>query len=91
MHEQFERLTPKWLNRAHIYNGSIGRMNHDFRYRLEQDEKERIIHAASYSKVCYGKADDVQKRDFPWNEEGVAELKQWLQNCYEAFVSKNNL
>lgn len=90
MQEDFARLTPNWLNRAYVYNGSIGRMNHDFRYRLEQDGKEQIIHAATYSKICYEKADDVQKKDFPWNEEGVEELKQWLQSNYETFIAQDN-
>ncbi len=90
MQEAFEQLTLNGLNRAYVYNGSIGRMKHDFRYRLEQDEKEQIIHAAAYSKICYEKADDIQKQDFPWSEEGVEELKQWLQSCYEAFAAQEN-
>lgn len=88
MHEYFKQITPNWLNRAYVYNGSIGRMFHDFRYRLEQDGKEKIIHAATYSKVCYELAEDVRKKDFAWDDNGVAELKRWLQDNYDAFLEQ---
>ena len=35
----FSRITPNWLKRAYVYNGSIGLPFHDFRYRFELDEK----------------------------------------------------
>ena len=88
MQECFERLTPTWLNRAYLYNGSIGRPFHDFRYRLAQDEKQKIIHAAAYSKVCYELAEDKQEQDFSWDDEGVGRLKEWLQQQYEAFLQQ---
>ena len=86
MEQCFKCITPNWLNRAYVYNGSLGKPSHDFRYRLEQDEKEKQIHAATYSKICYDKADDVEKQDFSWDDEGVAALRTWLQQQYEAFL-----
>lgn len=88
MEAVFQQLTPISLNRAYLFNGSVGPAFHDFRFRIEQDEKEKLIHAAAYSKVCYEKADDVEKRDFPWDESGVAELREWLQAGYEAFCAR---
>jgi len=88
MQECFERLSTNWLNRAYLYTGSIGETFHDFRYRLAQDEKARVIHAAAYSKVCYERAEDRTERDFPWDEAGVEELKRWLEEQYEAFVAR---
>lgn len=81
----FSRLTPQWLNRAYVYTGSVGPFLHDFRYRWELDSENKLVHAAVYSKICYEKASDVEKQDFPWDDAGVEELKEWLQNRYEAF------
>ena len=36
-------MTPNWLNRAHMYNGSIGPAFNSFNYRMEMDEKEKVI------------------------------------------------
>lgn len=87
MLECFSCITPNWLHRAYVYTGSVGPFAHDFRYRLEQDEANGQIHAAAYSKVCYEVADDVEKADFPWDDEGAAQLRQWLQSRYEAFTA----
>lgn len=86
MEKAFETITPRWLNRAFLYSGSIGPTFHDFRYRMEHNDKEKIIHAATYSKACFEKAEDVEQRDFAWDESGVADMKQWFQHQYEAFV-----
>ena len=84
MHPQFAQLTPRWFKRAFVYTGSIG----DFRYRFATDSKENQLHVAVYTVYCYEVAKDVQSRDFSWDEEGVEELKQWLQSSYEAFLAK---
>lgn len=83
MHPHFEVLTPKWFNRANVYTGSIG----DFRYRFATDKKEKRLHAAVYTVYCYEVANDVQEAEFPWDEEGVVALKQWMQEKYDAFCS----
>lgn len=81
MHPQFEELTTNWFRRAFIYTGSIG----EFRYRFACDEKEKLIHAAVYTNVCYESAQDKVEQDFPWTEEGVEALKPWLQSHFDAY------
>ena len=87
MHPQFSQLTPQWFKRAFVYTGSIG----DFRYRFAHDKKDNTtLHAAVYTVWCYEAATDVAERDFPWDEDGVKALQQWLQESYEAFLQKNS-
>jgi len=83
----FACITPAWLQRAHVYTGSVGPMGHDFRYRLAMDGKANVVHAAAYSKLCFELAEDVRQQDFPWDEEGAAALRQWLQDSYDAFLA----
>ena len=80
MHPNFEVLTPRWFKRAFVYTGSIG----EFRYRFANDKEHSLIHAAVYTHFCYEMAKDVQEQDFPWDEEGVEQLKVWLQEKLEA-------
>ena len=82
IHEQFQPLTVQWFKRAFVYTGSIG----DFRYRYATDKT--VIHAATYSVYCYEAAQDKTEKDFPWTEDGVEELKTWMQSQYEAFLKK---
>ena len=79
MTEFFAQLTPNFFHRAFNYTGSIG----DFRFRFVHDD-DTSIRAAVYTKLCYEKADDVEERDFPWNDEGVEELKAWLEERFQA-------
>ncbi len=82
MHPQFQDFTPQWFKRAYVYTGSIG----DFRYRFQHNNGD-TIHAAVYSRVCFELATDVVERDFPWTDQGVKDLQQWIQERYEAFVA----
>lgn len=82
MEPTFAALTPAWFARAYTYTGSIG----DFRYRFFHDD-EKTLHVSVYSKVCFECADDVESKDFLWDDEGVADLKAWLQEQYEAFLA----
>ena len=84
MHPNFEVLTPHWFMRAFVYTGSIG----DFRYRFATDKENKLLHAAVYSVYCYEVATDVKEQDFSWDDEGVTQLKQWLQTEYEAYQAK---
>lgn len=85
MQEQFAVMDVNWFRRAHLYTGSIGSFGRDFRYRFRPDEAAKLIRAETYSNVCYELAKDVEERDFPWDEDGVAELKNWLEAQYEKF------
>ncbi len=88
MEAAFERITPNWLQRAFVYTGSVGTGFRVFRYRLAQDGEAKTVHAATYSNLCYDKAEDVEKRDFAWDDDGVAELRAWLQENYEAYLAR---
>ena len=83
MHPQFSQLTPSWFKRAFVYTGSIG----EFRYRFARDKGGDTLHVAVYSRFCYEVATDVHRRDFPWNEDGVTALQQWLQAAYETYTA----
>ena len=83
MHPQFAQLTVTWFRRAFVYTGSIG----EFRYRFACNEKEKLIHAAVYSNLCYELAQDVEEETFPWTDEGVEALKAWYQSQYEKFLA----
>ena len=84
MLEIFAQMTPSWFDRATFYTGSV---HQEFRFRYEQDRENKLLHAATYSKVCYELADDVEKRDFSWDEDGVEALKKWYQNQYDAYAA----
>ena len=79
MERKFDYLTPRWLGRAHIYHGEQDAM----RYRFAMDGKEKKVEAAVYTKVCFEQADDVVSEVFSWDEDGVAALREWMQQHYE--------
>lgn len=81
------RADTRWFKRAFVYTGSIG----DFRYRFDMGKEKGILHTAVYSVYCYEVAQDRQERDFPWDEAGVEELKQWLQAKYDQFSAGKGL
>ena len=83
MHPDFAQLTPHWFKRAFVYTGSLG----DFRYRYANDRDAGVIHAAVYSVFCYEVAADKLERDFPWDDDGIAQLRSWMQEKYEAFCA----
>ena len=69
-----------------VYTGSIG----EFRYRFKTDKDAGLLHAAVYSQLCYELARDVEEQDFPWDEDGVRQLQDWLQRRYEAYCAANS-
>ena len=87
MHPQFARLNDQWFMRAFNYTGSIG----DFRYRYLMEKDHSVIHTAVYSRLCYEAATDVVERDFPWNDEGVEQLKAWMQHALETFEATGRM
>ena len=82
LHPVFEEITPSWLDRAHVYTGSIGENGKDFRFRFEQKNKATTILASVYTVWCYEVAKDVHEKEFPWNNDGITELRDWLQHYY---------
>lgn len=81
MHPDFAQLTPQWFKRAFVYTGSLG----DFRYRYANDKDAGCIHVAVYSVFCYEAATDKLEQDFPWDDEGIARLRDWMQQRYESY------
>lgn len=84
MHPQFAVLTPRWFKRAYVYTGSIG----EFRYRFKRGKRDDPLQVAVYTNLCYEAAVDVEEREFPLTDEGVEEVKAWLQEKYEAYCQK---
>lgn len=81
--EILPQLSPKWFDRATVYTGSQG----DFRYRFKKDKE--TVSAAVYSGVCYEKAQDVEEQVFPRTDEGVEQLRQWIQARRDDFFSRS--
>ena len=79
MHPNFSQLTPRWFKRAFVYTGNID----DFRYRFEMDKDNGLLHTAVYTVYCFEVAKDVQQQDFPWDDQGVEQLKAWVDKEYE--------
>ena len=87
MHPNFSQLTPRWFKRAFVYTGNID----DFRYRFEMDKDNGLLHTAVYTVYCFEVAKDVQQQDFPWDDQGVEQLKAWLQERYEHYTGEGSL
>ncbi len=87
MHPQFSQLTNQWFMRAFNYTGSIG----NFRYRYLMEKDHSAIHTAVYTRFCYEVATDVVERSFPWNDEGVEQLKAWMQQALETYEQTGTL
>lgn len=87
MHPQFAQLNSRWFMRAFNYTGSIG----EFRYRYLMEKDHSAIHAAVYTHYCFERATDVVEQDFPWTDEGVAALQNWMQSAYDTFCATGKL
>ena len=87
MHPQFEQLNERWFLRAFNYTGSIG----EFRYRYLMEKDRSAIHTAVYTRFCFEVATDVCERSFPWTEEGVEQLKAWMQSALETFETTGKM
>lgn len=86
MHPYFEKLSPHEINKSTILTGSIGAAFEDFRYRIKPDTKEGKVYCATYSVLSYEKAQDVEEREYSYDEPGVEEMKLWLQEQYEKYL-----
>lgn len=76
MEDAFEFLNAEFFKRAAVFPGSVG----SFRYRFQTEGRrdEGRIQAWVYENVCFELAKDAETETFPWTEEGVAALKDWL-------------
>lgn len=83
MERTFDFLNMQFFTRASVYPGSIG----TFRYRFQRtgwlNKADSTIQAWVYENVCFEQAQDVETETFPWTEEGVEALKNWLEEKLE--------
>ena len=70
------------MEQASVYTGSIG----DFRYRFAQTNNASSILASVYTKWCYEVAKDVREKEYPWDDAGIAEMRNWLQQLYDIYT-----
>ena len=87
MHPQFSELTPAGSMGLCGCTGSIG----DFRYRFCHGQRRWSAATAVYTVYCFEAANDVQQQDFPWDDQGVEQLKAWLQERYDHYVQEGSL
>ena len=83
MERKFDFLNMQFFTRASVYPGSIG----TFRYRFQRNgwlnKEDSTIQVWVYENVCFEQAQDVETETFPWTEEGVETLKNWLEEKLE--------
>lgn len=72
----FDFLTLDFFTRAEVFPGSLG----TFRYRFQRTgwTGDGQLQAWVYENVCFELAKNVEAETFPWTEEGVSALKDWL-------------
>ena len=78
MERQFEFLTVQFVTKASVYPGSLG----TFRYRFARTgwpgKPDSTIQVWVYENVSFELAQDVETKTFPWTEEGLEQIKDWL-------------
>lgn len=87
MHPQFSELTPRWFKRALC----VHRQHRRLSLSLRHGQGRRSAHTAVYTVYCFEAANDVQQQDFPWDDQGVEQLKAWLQERYDHYVQEGSL
>ena len=72
----FDFLTLEFFTRASVFPGSLG----TFRYRFQRTGwmGDGEIQALVYEIICFDLAKDSETETFPWTEEGISALKDWL-------------
>ena len=72
----FSFLTPGFFAKAEVYPGSLG----TFRYRFQRNGKigEGSLQVWVYENTSFELAKDTETETFPWTEEGVSALRDWL-------------
>ena len=66
------------FTKAAIYPGSIG----TFRYRFQREgwtDGKGTLTVWVYENTSFELAKDVESQTFPWTEEGVEQVKAWLE------------
>ena len=77
MENSFDFLNMNFFTKASVYPGSIG----TFRYRFQRTGwiGDGSIQAWVYENTSFELAQDVETETFPWTEEGVEQVRAWLE------------
>ena len=79
MNGHFDFLDLQFFTRAAVFPGSVG----TFRYRFQRtgwfNKPESTIQAWVYENTSFELAKDIETETFLWTEDGVEELKSWLE------------
>ena len=79
MERHFEFLDLQFFTRAAVYPGSVG----TFRYRFQRsgwlNKDGSAIQVWVYENTSFELAENIETETFPWTEEGVEHIKEWLR------------
>lgn len=81
MESSFDFLNMNFFTKASVYPGSLG----TFRYRFQRTGwmETGSIQAWVYENISFELAQNVETETFPWTEEGVESLRQWMRKKLE--------
>ena len=82
MEDPFAFLTLNFLKKSEIFPGSLG----TFRYRFQREgwtDGKGVLTVWVYENTSFELAKDVESQTFPWTEEGVDQIKVWLEQKLE--------
>ena len=74
----FDHLNVAFFTKAAIYTGHNG----NFRYRFQREgwtDGKGTRTGCVYGTTRWGLDKDVEAQSFPWTEEGVEQVKAWLE------------
>ena len=76
MANAFDFLTLDFFTRASVYPGSLG----TFRYRFQRTGwmDDGSLQVWVYENTSFELAQNIETETFPWTEEGISALKDWL-------------
>ena len=77
MNGNFDFLNMSFFTKASVYPGSLG----TFRYRFQRTGwmGDGSIQAWVYATTSFELAQNVETETFPWTEEGVEQIRVWLE------------
>ena len=79
MENCFDFIDMNFFTRASVFPGSVG----TFRYRFQRtgwlNKADSTIQVWVYENTSFELAQDVETAVFSWTEEGLVELKRWLE------------
>ena len=82
MNGNFDFLNMSFFTKASVYPGSLG----TFRYRFQRTGwmGDGSIQAWVYENTSFELAQNVETETFPWTEEGVEQIRVWLEQADRA-------